>query len=151
MNADQPPPSVIVVGVDGSDASKDALLWAARQAELTGSALVAVISWAFPSMAYGAVMPLPDDFDIAGASQKIVDEAIDETLGEHPAVQVSTVVAEGPPALELLKTAKNADLLVVGSRGHGAFAGMLLGSVSEHCVTHSPCPVVVVHHATPTG
>lgn len=151
MNADQPPPSVIVVGVDGSDASKDALLWAARQAELTGSALVAVISWEFPSMAYGAVMPLPDDFDIAGASQKIVDEAIDETLGEHPAVQVSTVVAEGPPALELLKTAKNADLLVVGSRGHGAFAGMLLGSVSEHCVTHSPCPVVVVHHATPTA
>ena len=51
MNADQPPPSVIVVGVDGSDASKDALLWAARQAELTGSALVAVISWEFPSMA----------------------------------------------------------------------------------------------------
>jgi nucleotide-binding universal stress UspA family protein len=151
VNADQPPPSVIVVGVDGSDASKDALLWAARQAELTGSALVAVISWEFPSMAYGAVMPLPDDFDIAGASQKIVDEAIDETLGEHPAVQVSTVVAEGPPALELLKTAKNADLLVVGSRGHGAFAGMLLGSVSEHCVTHSPCPVVVVHHATPTA
>lgn len=151
MNAAQPPPSVIVVGVDGSDASKDALLWAARQAELTGSALVAVMSWEFPSMAYGAVMPLPDDFDIAGASQKIVDEAIDETLGEHPAVQVSTVVAEGPPALELLKTAKNADLLVVGSRGHGAFAGMLLGSVSEHCVTHSPCPVVVVHHATPTA
>jgi nucleotide-binding universal stress UspA family protein len=151
VNAAQPPPSVIVVGVDGSDASKDALLWAARQAELTGSALVAVMSWEFPSMAYGAVMPLPDDFDIAGASQKIVDEAIDDTLGEHPAVQVSTVVAEGPPALELLKTAKNADLLVVGSRGHGAFAGMLLGSVSEHCVTHSPCPVVVVHHATPTA
>jgi nucleotide-binding universal stress UspA family protein len=151
VNAAQPPPSVIVVGVDGSDASKDALLWAARQAELTGSALVAVMSWEFPSMAYGAVMPLPDDFDIAGASQKIVDEAIDETLGEHPAVQVSTVVAEGPPPHELLKTPKNADLLVVGSRGHGAFAGMLLGSVSEHCVTHSPCPVVVVHHATPTA
>ena len=56
----------------------------------------------------------------------------------------------GPPALELLKAAQNADLLVVGSRGHGAFAGMLLGSVSEHCVTHSLCPVVVVHHDTPT-
>jgi nucleotide-binding universal stress UspA family protein len=59
------------------------------------------------------------------------------------------VVAEGPPALELLKAAQNADLLVVGSRGHGAFAGMLLGSVSEHCVAHSSCPVVVVRHDPP--
>jgi nucleotide-binding universal stress UspA family protein len=151
VTAAQPSPPVIVVGVDGSDASNDALRWAARQAELTGSALVAVNSWQFPAAAYGAVMPLPDDFDSAGASQKIVDQAIDETLGDHPAVQVSTVVAEGPPALELLKAAQNADLLVVGSRGHGAFVGMLLGSVSEHCVAHSPCPVVVVRHGTPTA
>jgi nucleotide-binding universal stress UspA family protein len=151
VNAAGSPSGVIVVGVDGSDASKDALLWAARQAELTGSALHVVSSWEFPVMAYGALMPLPEDFDSEGLSQKTLDQAIDETLGEHPAVQVSTVVAEGPPALELLKAAQDADLLVVGSRGHGAFAGMLLGSVSEHCVAHSPCPVVVVRHGPPTA
>jgi nucleotide-binding universal stress UspA family protein len=151
VDAPPAPTPVIVVGVDGSDASKDALRWAAHQAEVTGSALVAVSSWKFPAMAYGAVVPLPYDFDVEGASQKTLDQAISETLGNHSAVDVSTVVAEGPPALELLKAAQNADLLVVGSRGHGAFAGMLLGSVSEHCVAHSPCPVVVVRHGVPTA
>jgi nucleotide-binding universal stress UspA family protein len=146
-----PASPVIVVGVDGSDESKDALRWATRQAELTGSALRIVTSWHFPTMAYGGGMPLPGTFDMAGASQQIATQAIKEALGDHPDVHVSSVVIEGTPALELLREAESADLLVIGSRGHGAFAGMLLGSVSEYCVAHSACPVVVVRHGMPTA
>jgi len=94
MNAAQP---VIVVGVDGSDASKEALLWAARQAELTGSALVAVTSWQFPAMRFWTgMMAVPDDYDFPGVTQKNLDHAIGETLGDHPTVEVSTVVVGGP-------------------------------------------------------
>jgi nucleotide-binding universal stress UspA family protein len=136
----------IVVGVDGSDESKAALRWAARQAQLTGAALEAVISWHIPSAAYGAPMATLTAYDFAPGAQETLDVALREVLGEEEAKGVSTVVEEGYPALILLAEAKGADLLVLGSRGHGAFTGMLLGSVSEHCVSHSPCPVVVVRH-----
>ena len=137
---------VIVVGVDGSDASKDALRWAARQAELTGASLRAVMTWELPTFAYGAPIAFPADMDLAGGSRTTLDQIIAETLGANPAVEVSITVIVGHPAPELLKAAQTAELLVVSSRGHGSFAGMLLGSVSEHCVAHSPCPVVVVRH-----
>lgn len=68
-------------------------------------------------------------------------------LAEHSRVEVQTQVIEGHAAPVLIAAARDAQLLVVGSRGHGAFAGMLLGSVSEHCTSHSPCPVVVVRHS----
>jgi nucleotide-binding universal stress UspA family protein len=137
----------IVVGVDGSDESKAALRWAVRQAELTGASLEAVTTWHIPSAAYGAPITLPTGYDFAPGAQKTVDDAIAEVLGDHPTIKVSTVVEEGYPALLLLKAAVGADALVLGSRGHGAFAGMLLGSVSEHCVAHASCPVVVVRHS----
>jgi nucleotide-binding universal stress UspA family protein len=136
----------IVVGVDGSDESKAALRWAARQAQLTGAALEAVISWHIPSTAYGVPMTSLNAYDFAPGAQETLDVALQEVLGEDGAKNVTTVVEEGYPALILLARAKNADLLVLGSRGHGAFTGMLLGSVSEHCVAHSACPVVVVRH-----
>jgi nucleotide-binding universal stress UspA family protein len=132
----------IVVGVDGSGSSRQALLWAARQAGLTGARLRAVMSWHLPSTAY--MMPLPDGLDMQKATAEELDRTLHETLGDNPGIPVTTVVVEGHPALVLLDAAKDADLLVVGSRGHGAFAGMLLGSVSEHCVTHAHCPVVVI-------
>lgn len=139
----------IVVGVDGSDESKAALRWAARQAELTGASLEAVITWHLPSAAYGAPMPVLTGWDFAPGAQEVVDGAILEVLGAEPAIKITTVVEEGYPALMLLQASVGADLLVVGSRGHGAFTGMLLGSVSEHCVTHASCPVVVVR-SSPT-
>jgi len=140
----QPSGHFIVVGIDGSDESKGALRWAARQAEVTGVELRVVISWHISSMAYGAGLPLPADLDFEGGSQEVLERTIKEVLGEGLSVPVTTQVVQGYPAPVLLEAAKGADLLVIGSRGHGAFTGMLLGSVSEHCVTHATCPVVVV-------
>jgi nucleotide-binding universal stress UspA family protein len=138
--------ATIVVGVDGSEASKDALRWAARQAELTGATLRVLTSWHIPSLAYGSMAPLPEGLDLAGSTKQALDDTITEVLGAKPAVALTREVVEGPAALELLEASKGADLLVIGSRGHGAFTGMLLGSVSEHCVSHASCPVLVVRH-----
>ena len=136
---------VIVVGVDGSDPSRDALRWAARQAELTHASLHAIMCWSAPVMAYGSPVVVPVDFDIAGSTTKVLDQTVSEVLGDQPSVPVTSIAVEGRPTQRLLAAAEAADLLVLGSRGHGAFAGMLLGSVSEHCVAHASCPVVVVH------
>jgi nucleotide-binding universal stress UspA family protein len=137
----------IVVGVDGSKASKDALAWAARQAGLTGAHLQVIITWHVPVGAYGAPIPLPTDYDFISDSEQELAKVIREVLGDHPGVEVAAVVLEGHPATRLIEESVGAELLVVGSRGHGAFTGMLLGSVSEHCVTHASCPVVVVRHS----
>jgi nucleotide-binding universal stress UspA family protein len=140
--------SVIVVGIDGSEPAKDALRWAARQAELTGARLHLVISWYFP-VTYGWGIPVPPEYSFRSDAEKILDETLDEVLGARRPDTLTTAVVEGHPALELVSAADaaGADLLVVGSRGHGAFTGMLLGSVSEHCVHHARCPVVVVRRA----
>lgn len=137
----------IVVGVDGSAASKDALAWAARQAEMTGATLRAVISWRAPAGAYGVPMEVPGGYNFCPEAESTLDETIRDVLGEHAGIEVSAVVANGAAAPSLLWESAGADLLVVGSRGHGEFAGMLLGSVAQHCVAHAPCPVVVVRHA----
>lgn len=141
----------IVVGVDGSATSLAALRWAVRQAELTGARVEALATWTFPySTGFGGAVA---DFDLAGATQ----QALDDTLAQVPTdVPVTGRVTEGPAAPLLLEAARTADLLVVGSRGHGAFTGMLLGSVSQHCVSHADCPVVVVRgepaaHTTTAG
>lgn len=136
--------STIVVGVDGSEA--DELRWASRQADLTGAALCAVTTWEAPTGDYGLTIAIPIDPNRASDSRRVLERIIVEALVEDRAAKVRATVVEGHPAKELLNAAQTAELLVVGNRGHGAFAGMLLGSVSEHCVAHAPCPVVVVHH-----
>jgi nucleotide-binding universal stress UspA family protein len=82
------------------------------------------------------------DFE-AWATQQL-ETSVAATLGDSPDIPVETSVIEGQPAPVLLDAASDADLLVVGSHGHGRFAGMLMGSVSTHCVEHASCPVVVV-------
>lgn len=139
----------VVVGVDGSEPSNEALRWAARQAELTGSQLRVVMCWELPSMAYWA--PLPEGLDLEKDAQVALHRTVLDVLGAAPAVKVSEVVCEGHPAPALLAESADAELLVVGSRGHGAFTGMLIGSVSEHCVTHATCPVVVVRSRSGTA
>lgn len=132
----------IVVGVDGSDSSKGALRWAIRQAKLTGASVDAVVAWCYPS-SYGWA-PCPDgSLDLEGDAKGALTEAVTEVSGGQPDVPVCPVVAEGHAAEVLLRAARGADLLVVGSRGHGGFTSALLGSVSMHCVLHARCPVVV--------
>ena len=135
----------IVVGVDGSASSKDALKWAAHQAQLTGSSLEAVTTWEISTNSFGFAVPIPSDYDPAANAKQTLDETVLEVLGSG-GPNVVTQVVEGQAARCLLDAAKGADLLVLGSRGHGPFVGVLLGSVSEFCAAHATCPVVVVRH-----
>ncbi len=128
----------IVVGIDGSASSKQALRWAVEQAQLTGAEVHAVIAWQLPEIyAY-----TPRDF--AGDAHTTLEEAIDDALGVGAHHKLTLHVVEDHPAAALTGMCHDAQLLVVGSHGHGRFTGMLLGSVAQHCVQHACCPVVVV-------
>lgn len=133
----------IVVGVDGSEPSKRALRWAATLARATGSELDAVISWDVPialAMAY-----LPADANLGKDTATYLDKTVDEVFDSKRPPGLRTIVHQGRPAQVLLDAANDAQLLVVGSRGHGGFAGLLLGSVSAVVAEHARCPVLVVH------
>jgi len=136
----------IVVGVDGSPSSAAALDWAAHQAELTGSHLELVGAWEWPTT-YGAPIAFPPDYDPAADVRRVLEEAVTKMRVGHPGVDARLTVLEGHPAPVLVSASRGATLLVVGCRGHGEFAGMLLGSVSEHCVTNAHCPVLVLRGA----
>ncbi len=139
MTAHQPQP-FIVVGVDGSDCSIEALRWAASQAAATGAQLHAVIAWRLPEIyAY-----TPRDY--AADARAALDTALKTAFGDGLRDDVITHVVEGPAAPALIGASRGAELLVVGCRGHGHFDGMLLGSVSQHCVQHANCPVLVMRH-----
>jgi len=137
--------SKVVVGVDGSEASQEALRWAADYAKLIGGDLLAVTAWQWP-ISMGMAMPLPEGYSPLDDAQASLQQTLSQVLGEAPEVTVTTEVVEGSAALALVQASKDARLLVVGSRGHGGFAELLLGSTSEHCVRHAACPVVVIRH-----
>lgn len=141
MNQSRP---ALVVGIDGSQSSEDALRWAADQARLTGAELHAVTAWQTPA-AYGYYTDYPDD-DAKAAAEKTLEQVVSKLLGIPPSVPVVASVVKAPAAEALVDVSRSAELLVVGSRGGGTFAGMSLGSVSQRCVQHSACPVVVVRH-----
>jgi len=134
----------IVVGVDGSPSSIQALKWAFGQAVLTGSGIEAVCAWHYPN-SYG--VPMPDSADYRAQAEEAVDKAITEARNAdqaYGAVPVRPVVVKAAPARALLEQGKGAALLVVGCRGHGGLTEALLGSVSQHVVHHAPCPVVII-------
>jgi nucleotide-binding universal stress UspA family protein len=134
----------IVVGVDGSSYSQEALRWALGQARLTGQPVEAVISWNIPvDYSIGAAGPLMT-FDWEEVATSTVQETVAKVVDPSDADRVSQRVVMGHPAKVLLDAAADADLLVVGSRGRGGFTGMLLGSVSQHVIARAACPVVVV-------
>ena len=139
--------SRIVAGVDGSPSSLSALRWAVAQAKLTGATVDAVIAWHYPvavgGYGYSPVGVVQDGTDFLEIAEKVLADAISNAPDQGD-VMVQARVIEGNPAQVLLHAAAGADLLVVGSRGHGGFAEALLGSVSQHCVHHAPCPVVVI-------
>ena len=130
----------VVVGVDGSADSDRALRWAAEYVRRGGGHLTVLTAWQWPTT-YGTAV-LWDGWDPAVDAQQVVEKAAAElTL---PADAVETRVVCGPAAETLVRASASADLLVVGTRGHGSIAGALLGSVSSHCVHHAHCPVLVV-------
>lgn len=133
----------IVVGVDGSEAAERALRWALAQARVTGAVVEAVQAWHLP-VGYGVPMVVPADEDVAAATEQSLAETVDRVIAAYPGVRVDQQVLPGHAAMVLLEQARDAELLVVGSHGHGGFVGALLGSVSQHCIQHATCPVVVV-------
>jgi nucleotide-binding universal stress UspA family protein len=138
----------IVVGIDGSDASKDALRWAVEEARLRRAAVVAVHAWQVPPPV-PSLGPAPgvDVVDVVPpleeGAEELVQSVVAEVVGDAPDVEVEAVVREGPAPAVLIDAASGADLLVVGSRGHGGFVALLLGSVSQQVATHAPCPVLI--------
>ncbi len=136
----------IVVGVDGSKLSAQAVDFAFRQAELTGDRVLAVHAWRSPASTYeGGLGPLMfDPVEIEESAQVLVAESLAGAIEDHPDVEVATRLISGQSARALLVAAESADLLVLGSRGRGGFAGLLLGSVSQGVLHHAHCPVAIV-------
>ncbi len=132
----------IVVGVDGFESSRAALRWAIRQARLTGAVVEAVTAWHIP--AGTGWVPTADMPDYQEDAFTVLSEAIAGMCTIDPDVQVCPRVVEGQAGQVLVAAAEGADLLVVGSRGHGGLAEALLGSVGQYCVYHAPCPVVIM-------
>jgi len=138
---------VVVVGVDGSAASVAALGWAARYAAAVGATVRAVLAWHYPTAAGQppvGIAPGQVSAEVEEHMRSDLADAVTKAFPDPSAARVETRIAYGHPAEVLIEESRNANLLVVGHRGHGAFTGMLVGSVSIHCVTHASCPVVVV-------
>jgi nucleotide-binding universal stress UspA family protein len=154
----------VVVGVDGSAVAKEALRWALTEARLRHWPLRVVHAWMFGYIG-GSVEGYPywggslgsytslgvDLGDLHRAAEDLLERAIADAGDQTEGVEIERQVVEGPAAEVLVNAATPGDLLVVGSRGHGGFAGLMLGSVSQQCVHHARCPVVVVHPAKPTA
>jgi nucleotide-binding universal stress UspA family protein len=131
---------VVAVGVDGSEGSKRALRWAAEEARVRQATLRAVAAWTYMDQPGGKFDPKYCDDD----ARAELDTALAELGDVIEGVNVERVTVNDLPARALLDQAREADLVVVGTRGRGGFRGLLLGSVSTQVVHHSPCPVVIV-------
>jgi nucleotide-binding universal stress UspA family protein len=151
----------IVVGVDGSPGSESALRWALAEARLRTSSLRVVHAYHPPhvplaeaGMGLAGGMAVPTVFTenveqlrraVEGEARNLIDDMLrragDESLD---GLEIERVAAEGPPVQALIESARGAELLVLGSRGRGGFLGLLLGSVSQQCAQHPPCPVVIL-------
>ena len=145
---------MIVVGVDHSAGAKAALRFGLDEARLRRSRLRAVHAWhiSYVGTGYLAIsQPVLDaeGYQIRDAAEAALEATLDEVVSDADDVEIERRVVEGPPASVLVDESRAADLLVVGSRGHGGFTGLLLGSVSQQCAQHAECPVVIVR--APSG
>jgi nucleotide-binding universal stress UspA family protein len=113
---------------------------------LRATPLRVVTAWYVPAGVYaGGFVPTVDSVDYAAWQRETAERQVNDVLGADRAARTELVVTEGSPAAVLRDESEGAELLVVGSRGHGGFAGLLLGSVSQQCAAHGHCPVVIVH------
>jgi nucleotide-binding universal stress UspA family protein len=145
----------VVVGVDASPGSLRALEWALEEARLRRASLCVVHAWMLPLIealpepwVVGSPSVGPSDDEVRNhveaAARDVLSASVDRARSAAPELEIAGELVEGRAAVALLDAARDADLLVVGSRGRGGFAGLLLGSVSGQCVHHARCPVVVV-------
>jgi nucleotide-binding universal stress UspA family protein len=154
----------VVIGVDGSVGAEDALRWALAEARLRHGPVRAVHAWMFGYIggrvegypywggSLGSYTSLGVDLgDLHRAAQDLLDRALADVKVETDGVEIDRQVVQGAAAEVLVSAATPDDLLVIGSRGHGGFAGLMLGSVSQQCVHHAPCPVVVIHPSQPSA
>ena len=142
--------AVVVVGVDHSEGAKAALRFALEEATLRQATLRVVHAWLYGYIGAtgleGAFPAVGGDIkELRDAAETALEETLRETLPETDTEEIERRVVEGRAAAVLVDESRGADLLVVGSRGHGGFAGLLLGSVSQQCANHAACPVVIVH------
>ena len=136
---------VVAVAVDGSEPSTEALEWAATEARLRKATLRVIHTWMMPALGSAAgYVPAAVYEDFPRNAEATVDSQLRDVLGTAHDPVVERVVLEGSPVQTILDATKDADLLVVGSRGRGGFAGTLLGSVSTGLVHHAHIPVVIV-------
>ena len=140
----------VIVGVDGGPDSLRALEWAAEYAAAVDAPLTALTVYEIPTV-YGpyAMAGWDDPAALEKGSREMLAETVRSTLGEH--AKVEQKVVQGHPAEAIVDASRDARLVVVGCRGRGGFAGMLLGSVSQHVVPHALCPVVVLPHGPSAG
>lgn len=154
-------PNTIVVGVDGSEGSVVALRWALDEARLRGSSVRVIYAYRSPQfpltetqLGVAGGMGVPVIVDEGGEELRrtvetqargVIDDSVRRAGGDAvDGLQIERVAREGPAAQTLIEAGRGAELLVVGSRGHGGFVGLLLGSVSQQCAQHPPCPVVIL-------
>ena len=136
----------IVVGVDGSAGSRNALKWAAAEAAEHGADLVVMNVWEHTLLPPAGSVSVSEHY-VPDESQRTADglvQVIKAELGDNPPVAIQPRVKQGRPAKVLIDESEKADLLVVGHRGHGGFKGLVLGSVSQHVASYAKCPVTVV-------
>lgn len=143
----------ILVAVDGSAASKEALRTAAHLATMTGATIDAVNVWDYPfAYAYGEGhargMGMESGWSPENGAHKMLTATVDDVFGPDRPAGLQTTLIHGHAVEQILKQAEGASLIVIGSRGHGGFAGLMLGSVSMKCAAAAKCPVLIVHAPT---
>jgi nucleotide-binding universal stress UspA family protein len=145
----------IVVGVDGSEESRCALRWSTEEARVAGATLKAVHVWHYPPdyvwhvppsapVPDGALPDIPEREFFEKEARDLLDKTVTDAVDDDVGVAIEKEIVEGLVSDRLIDAARNAELLVVGSRGRGGVRGLLLGSVSQQCAHHAPCPLVIV-------
>ena len=146
------PSGEIAVGVDGSASAQRALALGFDEAQRRGCGLLAVRSYPVPAAPYAMDLPpLPYDLDAAGRdAARTLDAALTPWRDKYPAVPVKALTEPGSPARTLVEVSSDAILIIIGSRGHGALVGGLLGSVGQQLLHHADCPVMIVRSGQST-
>jgi len=134
----------ILVGIDGSESSLDALHRAAQIATATNAPLEGITTWQYP-LAFDTYFPMMDDWSPSQNAERVLAAATERAFHGSPPERFTSRVIEGPAARVLIEQSRDAAMLVLGTRGHGGFAGLLLGSVSSACAEHAQCPVLIMH------